>query len=273
MATRFLTNNVIDNATLFAYPSEYSGLPVSNVKKLSKSLVARLQSTPPSSFSEVQGTLAGQANTINCFIICGHNFKSSTILNIKLYSDYSYTSGSLLWSSGPFTVPSIRATDTYNVNINIPIWLPESIENVAAFSFTMQDDTLNYFQIYRLFAGEYFDSSIGASLNNTWYYNDNSKQYRTDFGSLRTDIVTPSKLIDFDLGTINDLERSSLARSLASVGMYKEFFISVFKNSCDETIKPLKELDYSGVVKLISVPKYTEFANKYYNTKIVVEEV
>ena len=48
-----------------------------------------------------------------------------------------------------------------------------------------------------------------------------------------------------------------------------DFFISLFPNSCNKT----RELDYSGIVKLTKIPKYTEYAQNYYSAKYIVEEI
>ena len=117
--------------------------------------------------------------------------------------------------------------------------------------------------------GEAIDMSIGVSFGHNLYWSENSNQYRTEAGTLRTDIYIPNKIIEFSLGTIYERERSNIQRTLSSIGKRKEFFISLFPQDCI----PSRELDYSGIVKMTKVPKYPEFAPNLYSAKYIVEEI
>ena len=263
MATRFLLKDYIQSASLSTNPEVYENLPVSNVKKLSKSLVMRSKNNTS---LEISGRLAGSKAT-NAFIIAGHNFTEGTLLQFYLYSDILYTT---LVYTDSITITS--STSSINGDLMcIPFWYPIE-ENTAAFKLQITNSyayPLNYFQIYRLMIGEYIESNVGASLNNIYSFTDNSKQYRTDGGSLRTDKLSKSKTISFNLANISEIERHNLQTSLAYVGKRKEFYITVFNNSCNEEL----ETDYSGIVKLLSIPKYSEYAPDFYSGSISVEEV
>jgi hypothetical protein len=268
MATRFLLNNYIDTSNLNSIPSAYPNLPIENVKYLSKSLVCRVFVAQNNSV-EISGVLA-DIKDINCIVFAGHNFEANTEVEITYYSDRPQTS--IITTLNPliYLVPSAFAV-TDNKMSCFPIWLDYMVNGVQSFKIkiTNVSTTSDYLQIYRLFMGEYIESTIGAFINNNWYYKDTSNQYRTEAGTLKTDYIKPHKVIEFDLGIINESERSKLSRNIARVGMQKEFYISIFKNSCQNS----KELDYSGVVKLTKIPSYTEFANRFYNSKLIVEEV
>jgi hypothetical protein len=270
MATRFLTNNYIDicafsdNSDFNTVTTWHTELPLDNVKKLSKSYVAR---SVDSNAKSIYG-LFSEEISLNCFIICGHNFLEGVTCNLSLYSDRFTT----LVKSINITIDSSYQYDSSSLSMtNLPIWITPTQNNIFSFKLTLTKNSapINYFQIYRMFAGEYNQFSVGAALGNSRYFKDTTEQYRTDAGTLRSDYTVPSKIIEFDISAIKESERSDLSRALAYVGKRKEFFISTFAESCNTK----KDIDFSGVVKLTKVPKYIEFANNIYNSKIQVEEV
>lgn len=265
MSTRFVIINQIDTSVLWTIPDTLSTLPIDNVKKLSKSLVSRsVYNTPYSIYG-----IFSQTTIVNSFIICGHNFTEGTIIILELFSDISFDISSRVYLYGG-VIQAYNSTITGDM-VNFPIWLDSPV-SVSSFKLSIYNSYLypmDYFQIYRLFCGEYLQSTIGAALQNVWYIKDNSEQYRTEAGSLRTEILTTSKVIEFNLNNIREIERSKIIRELAMVGKRKEFYISIFKNSCQSE----KEVDYSGVVKLTKIPKFTEIANDIYTNNITVEEV
>jgi hypothetical protein len=271
MATRWVTINYIDEAALFTNLEDrvddntYPQLSVNNLKRLSKSLVTRSLSS--SSFN-IYGVLT-QPETVNCFIICGHNFTEGTDISLQFYYDNSLDIDSRIYNYST-QITSANAEQS-GIMTNLAIWLDTPI-SIASFNLSMSvsiTNPTNYFQIYKLFCGNYFQSRVSASLGNIWYYKDGSNQYRTDAGSLRTDIVASPKSFEFSLNTITEIERSQLQRELAKVGMRKEFYISAFKNSCESD----KEVDYSGVVKLTRIPSYSEIIDNIYSGSLAVEEV
>lgn len=271
MATRFLLNNYVDTAALLDEPPMYAGLPVDNVKKLSKSLVARSIS---STVQVIKGNLSNPYVDVNGFVIAGHNFTAGVTYRLELFNDRNYIPGpSRIYDSGTITVTSDTAASTNrNIISSLPIWIPTTKSNIAAFRLTINIPTGNGLpavQIYRLFLGNYIEATVGASIGHSWSLGENTEQYRTESGTLRSNIMPQHKIIDFALDTITNSERSALSRALASVGLRKEFFISVFASDtyCEQSV------DYSGVVKLTKVPKYIEFANNTYSSKFTVEEV
>lgn len=264
MATRFILNNFIDLATLGlnSGTSVVNNFSLDNVKLLPKSSIVRFTN---SSFASFYGKL-NEAKTINSFCICGHNFIEGTTLILRLYDNttrtFPYVHQEIV------VLNSETAHDNTTYMNNLAIWL-NPIEGILSFDLTIVSSIPQYYEIYRLFMGNYIQTEVGASLNNIWYLSDTSKQFRTEGGTLRTEKSGLNKHIEFDLSTIREIERSELQYNLALVGKRKEFFISVFSNSCDYQL----EKDYSAVVKMSRIPSYSEYAYNIYNSKIVVEEV
>ena len=272
MSTKLVTRNYIDTTTLTANTSVNPNndamldtLPLDNVKLVSKSLVARSKNADTLS---ITGVLL-EAKNVDSFIICGYNFTEGTQYQLALYGDSDQQF--LLWSTGLQTITASNAGEDIYYGISyLPVYFTEMA--VYSFKLTLINSTTNpldYFQIYRLCFGNSESTSVGAALNHRLTYNDKSLQYRTESGTLRTDTIKKNKQIEFNLNNILESERADLVRTLANVGKQDEFFISTFDSSCDSD----KDKAYRGLVKLIRVPRYTEYAYGIYNTKILVEEV
>jgi hypothetical protein len=135
--------------------------------------------------------------------------------------------------------------------------------------FTVASDTgIPYFEVGRLIMGEYEEPTYNISYNHTMTWDENTSQYRAGSGTLRSDNPTVNKKFEFNINTIPEADRITLYKEFSEIGLTKDFYISMFPN--DNSYD--KELDYSGIVKLTKIPKYTNFITGYYKSSFVMEE-
>lgn len=262
---RFLIDNKIDSAYLSSNNPMYPGLPLDYVKVVSKSYVAR---TTTNSATIITGSLSG-VYPLSAFVIFNHNFTEGVEYKLDLFSTND-TGLPPDYTTGTLSVGSLEAItgDIHELN-SLPIYFPEIL--IKTFQLTLINSIANpisYFQIYRLFTGNYIEPEIGVSLNSNIYWQTKTKQYRTDAGTLRSDVISPSKTIEFRISPTNETDRVELQRTLSSIGKRTEFFIDLFHGCSGQ-----KPIDYRGLVKLKRVPKFTEFAENYYRSNYIVEEV
>lgn len=128
---------------------------------------------------------------------------------------------------------------------------------------------LSYYEIGYLLAGDYMSPTYNLSPKHSLEWTENTTQYRPESGTLQSDITTPNKRIEFSLNTIPESDRITLHEELINLGLNTEFFISIFPENSNYD----KEADYSGIMKMTKIPKYTEFLPNYYNSKFTMEEV
>lgn len=129
--------------------------------------------------------------------------------------------------------------------------------------------TIPYYEIGRLIMGDYSEPTYNLSYGHTLAWLENTTQYRTNGGTLLSDVSTSNKEISFDLRTIPESDRITLHKELVQLGLSKDFFISIFP----EEANLIKQRDYSGIVKFTRVPKYNQILCNYYRSSFVVEEV
>jgi len=133
----------------------------------------------------------------------------------------------------------------------------------------IEGQKIPYYEIGRVFLGEYIEPTYNISAGHDISWQENTKQYRASSGTLRSDIATKNKNFSFSLNTITESDRTNIQKKLMKLGMNKDFYISIFSDA--ETIS--KSTDYSEIVKLTKIPKYTHIICDYYKANYEVEEV
>lgn len=287
MTIRFLIDNYVDKGIVAASPVMETNLPVENIQLTSRSKVAR--STSAAS-QQITGTFAG-AKTVNAVVLARHNFVVGMTFRVQLYSDVGLTTQvydsttinltssnvqSELWSWGNFNWGlepwgGDKLRDRLDATPIFAHYCPSDQSNIRGFRITIANSTgdISYFELGRLFIGKYIQPTIGISKGHGLTWNEDTKQYRSDGGTLRSDKSLPYRQFEFDISVIDESDRIELQHQLRNVGMRDDFFISIFPG--DATLD--KEFDYSAVVKLARVPKYLEITQGYYKTKFLMEEV
>jgi hypothetical protein len=142
-------------------------------------------------------------------------------------------------------------------------WWADSISTKDAGIF------MPYFEIGRMFVGTYFEPTYNMSFNHSMSWEEKTKQYRTDAGTLRSDFSLPFRKYTLNLSVISEADRATLQEGLTQLGLRKDFYLSEFP----ETTCVNKENDFSAIVKLTKVPKYSEIQANYYKSSYTMEEV
>ena len=177
--------------------------------------------------------------------------------------------GSFLWGTEAWG--SSRSIVEFAPAANIVEWISTVQIGIRGFKIDIYKagGVVSYFEVGRLFVGNYIQPTYNIGYGHSLTWEETTKQYRTDAGSLRSDISLPFRKFEFSLGTITEADRISLQQELRSAGLRKDIFVSLFPEDASND----KKIDYSGIVKMTRVPKFTEFAQDYYKAKYTMEEV
>ena len=188
----------------------------------------------------------------------------------------SDTLGSSVWEWGSFlwgieAWGSDRETEEFSPPSNLVYWIPTPQLNIRGFKIELYKagSSASYFEIGRLLIGKYIEPTYNIGYGHSLAWEETTKQYRTESGSLRSDVSVPYRRFEFNLGTITEADRVLLQNELRNVGLRRDLFISLFPE--DASLE--KQIDYSGIVKMVKIPKFTEFAQNYYKSKYIMEEV
>jgi len=186
------------------------------------------------------------------------------------------TLGSNLWEWGSFlwgieAWGSDREKEQFTPPSNIIEWISAIQVNCRGFKIELfsAGSSTSYFEIGRLFIGKYIQPTYNIGYGHSLSWEETTKQYRTESGSLRSDISVPYRKFDFNLGTITEDDRILLQHEFRNVGLRKDLFVSLFPEDSSQD----KKIDYSGIVKMTRIPRFTEFAQNYYKAKYTMEEV
>ena len=214
-------------------------------------------------------------------IISTPNFDGIILPNFLIWdsgilSITTETLGSNLWEWGSFlwgleAWGSDRVKEQFTPPSNISEWITNTQTNCRGFKIELfsAGSATSYFEIGRLFIGKYIQPTYNIGYGHSLSWEETTKQYRTESGSLRSDISVPYRKFDFNLGTITEADRILLQHELRNVGLRKDLFVSLFPEDASRD----KKIDYSGIVKMTKIPRFTEFAQNYYKSKYTMEEV
>lgn len=225
-----------------------------------------------------------------------------TVTSLEAATDL-YQWGEFYWGAGPWGMD--KKDNILDGSGNIVLWLPATYQAVQSFRLVLVGTTvvvpdlfcnnatifcnnaaifcnqltaapvspssdlgIEYFEIGRLFIGEYIEPAFNISYGHSITWAENTSQYRPSSGTLHSDIVSKNKEFSFSLNTIPEADRIEIQTQLLEKGLSKDFFISLFPE--DSSVD--KQVDYSGIVKLTQIPKITEFRSSYYKSDYKVEE-
>lgn len=278
---RFIFPNVADDATLTCSPAELAALPVTNLQVQTRGDVWRSDSVI--SAQHILGDLSGY-QSISAMALVRHNLTATGTYRLRLY-DQTGQAGTLLYDSGTVTLGgTLLGWGSFSWGTDP--WGSDSLQGwpvpyvvawftaVLALSFDLElADTANpdgYLQAARLVLGAYFEPTynLGETLDMSW--REQSKQTRTEGGTLRTDEREPYRRFGFDLGMLTASERTTLMDRLRRAGLRNDLFLSCYPEDADADL----ERDHAGLVKLIEVPTMQANSNlpNIYRTQLVFEE-
>lgn len=281
---RVIAENFTDKSIL---TSDIENSNVKNLKYYSRSstfnTTAFNDSLPTQSiFMRLNGSEA-----VSAVILGRHDFPTGLEFQIFFYSDYEFNdeidrsdlliigeeeAGSdiipwedFLWGTVVWAEDSL--SEDLVLKSNYVYWLDSTI--VIRSMKIVIHITDRDVEIGRLIVGKHIEPTYTISYGHNIEWIENTKQFRKNGNTLRSNIATPSRKLTFDLKTINETDRILLQKAFRHVGLRKDLFISLFPNDIDKNKIKL----YSGIVKLTKIPSILEYAPMYYNSKYEVEEV
>ena len=280
---RIISNADFDSATLTSSLAMAANAPITNLQIGLRAKVARTASVASWTISGVYP----DAKSVSAVSLYKHNFSSLATMTVQLYSDTALTIqkgatftatlggvakefglafqpagwglGGVIWGGATFDAwPASYFTTWFT-----------TVEAVMGFKITITDaGAATYLEIGRIYMGDYWSPSVNVSYGATMGWQEQSKQFRTDGGSLRTEGYEPYRTFDLAFDVLNEAERAELLTMIRKLGMRKDFFMSVAPTAGGNL-----ENDYTSAVKLTSMPKFSTPYYDNYTTNITLEEV
>lgn len=269
----FVLDNKADDGSLLATPSPVATLPVSNLKKTNRSYVFRTTSTADQS---ITGNLAG-GQPLSAFVLSRHNITGT--VRLRLYPQ-NYQQGTVLYDSTALSAIDplpwgsfVWGTNEWGLPYNDG--LPDNyvlfFDSVLCASFQIDivdaSNADGYFEVNRLFLGQAtqvtYNMSWGASLK----WEEDTKQIRTDGGTLYSEPSLPYRKLKFNLQWLTEDDRAFISEKLRTVGKRKDIFVSAYPDNTDAKFN-----EYSFVGKFSSLPSFTHIFNNNFSSDYEIEE-
>ena len=264
---RLVTPNAADDASITVSPAAVSTLPVTNLQDSTRSKVWR-------STSLAQQTINGDFAAITAASAIGlfhHNLSATATIRCLLYSGAGQT-GSTLYDS------TATAVGTASAGRHSMFWPGSSGAGSSSFRILVRDDLSSpsdnedgYIEASRLVIGDYFEPGVNMSKGMQLSWQESTRQYRTDGGTLRSDNFDPYRRWSFRLALLTEAEREELLEIIRVIGMRQDFVISGYPTTGGAT-----ERDFSGLVKITQMPPFiyspADYALAKFEADLVMEE-
>lgn len=278
---RIITSKLIDAATVTSSPVGQANLLAANLQNPKRASVFRSTSTAD------QNILVNLSDvtSINAVVLYNHNMQTGATWRVLMYSGANQT-GTTLYDSGATDVFNVKSLGALNWGID-PLaphifndWenknqfcslYQDIVDGVQSLKITLSDaaNTNGYLEAGRLYIGMALESSINplwGDVTVSWL--DQSTQYRTDGGSLRTDIAQFFRSLSVSLSKIANTERAKFMELARWAGKRKDLFVSVFPTEGSE-----EERDYAMAAKFTNDMAQTPASWGVYSMQFELEEI
>ena len=259
--------NVADTAVITGSSNISSTLPLSNLQQTQRTKVVR---TTDVTQLQITTTFTGVAKPVSAVCLNRHNFSILAQWKVQVFSASGlvYDSGfvgmmkslplnQVEWgvdASGASAYDEFLDGDAISVS-----WFDTVMATSVVITVTDPSNAAGYLQAGRLIIGDAITPLVNPQYGLSSAWEENTKQVRSEGGSLRSDNKSQYKTYNFTLEHLSPQERGAISGAAGYVGLRKDWLISVFPGS-EEGVE---DRDYTAVVKFTTMPKATMWA---YNT-------
>ena len=268
---RFIADNFSDACTLSVTPAVVATMPVANLQTTAR---GRKMRTTNLTTQDIKGS-SSFGRPVQAFVLYNTTLSSNSTIRFRLYSDTSWTT--LIYDSGVINVFNIQSLGSYGNNWGftplgnsvfsgwgnpyVAHYMPTQLVG-SSFILTVTDvgNPAGYWDASRLVVGPILSPTTNIEYGFSFKWADNSTQYRTGGGSLRTDIAPEGsfRVAKLTLDRATEQDRVAFFEFQRTIGKRKDFFVNVVPMSSGET-----ERDFSIMAKNseINDMMWTDYTN------------
>lgn len=212
--------NYADLATLTASPIVTSTGPVTYLQSDARGDICLATSTAS---QDIKGTWGGTAYTISQLALWRHNLAYSDTIRLQLYSDTAWTAG--VYDSAALAAYASGLFDNWGWGFSNRYFTP--VTGVQSFKITVAASAAAL-QCARLFLGPYTEAPINPNYGFVLAPENNSKQSRSEGGSLRSYAKADWRSAQFDLQMKTEADRAAWYEISRYCGITKAFVASLY---------------------------------------------
>ena len=276
---RIISSNDFDAATLTSTPSAAVNAPITNLQNGLRAKVSRMATVAdPWVISAAWAT----ARPISAVCLYKHNFTGTGTIRVQIYAEAAMVTE--LYNSGVLSLGNMVAWGTEQWGAfqwggegfsewpasYYTLWFP-AVAGAMGLKITINDsgNAAGFLEIGRVYTGAYWSPAVNISYGLQMAWVEQSKQIRTDGGSLRTEGYQPYRAYSMALDTLSATERTTIANMFRKLGLRNDFFVSFFPEDGTDL-----ERDYTAAVKMTSSSNITaDHFDNFSVQSIQLEEV
>jgi len=282
---RFIFENAGDDAVYSdgngTAPNILATLPLTNLTKVQRTKVVRT--------SDLVGGMVinlnwgGSTKSMDGFGLMRHNLGTGATIQLEIFDGQNQT-GSTLYDSGAVAaLPTKTLGDLYwgvdPLGAQLfegwdsgegfsTMWFAQVAALSARVSIVDAGNPDGYIQAGRLVLGVASTPAINVSLGLANAWQENTKQTRSEGGSLRSDAKAQYRDINLTMGELDASSRTGFFENVRYVGKRKDFLASIFPE-CGGGV----ERDYTMQCKFSAMPNFVYWAENTYRVSFKLTEV
>jgi hypothetical protein len=268
---RICARNIIDTATMSASPALVTTLPETNLQTQQRFKTARSTSTA------AQDAKASWASAQRCNFVHTrmHNFTAAAQKRVRNYTDSAFTTGLIDNAAADcFAYTGFSRNDVFTEadfrllkNSTRYFTLMSTLQSMNI-TYTDAANPDGYFDISRIFAGEYFEFAYQVPFGgDALTFEDFGTQTRMDDGSLVTDKGPKARKLDLSAEFCSAADWAELLALLRYAGKDKDIFVSLYPG--DGTYL---EAYWQGLYKLADVGAFSRYFPTLARSKLTLIE-
>lgn len=273
-------NNSSDTATITdGNANILASLPQTNLQKAQRTKVVRTSNTSDLVLNMNWG---GAGKNISGVGLMRHNLSSAATWQVQIYDAQNQT-GTILYDSGAIDAIGVKALGDLDWGVDAlgasvfdgwdegnrfsTLWFTQVTGLSAKITLSDATNTDGYIQASRLFMGVSSQPSKNVSFGLKSSWEEGTKQFRSEGGSLRSDPSPQYRAFNMTLADLTPGERSGFFENVRTVGMTSDFLVSVFPE-----FGGAQERDYTMQCKFTAMPKFIYKSHNTHTTTFSLAE-
>lgn len=275
---RMIVKNLWDEATLtVATGTPISTLPLTHSQTYGRSKTAAI--TPDTDTTAIKFECS-ELSLASGLVLYRHWLSSTGLWRLELFNEPDLT-GDCVFDSGLIELTPTKTLGELDwlvdplvsgVFDNWPhkysqLWFPEVFFQSGRLTLIDSDGRDGLHEFDRVYLGAAFSPQFNFSYSFKHQWVSSEEQRKTAAGSTFSAQRPQARKLEFNLDYLTENERSRLSRAIQTVGVSKDFFISLYPEQGGQ-----KEVEYAMACFFSEVPPLTGDYFNNYNVPFVVQE-
>jgi hypothetical protein len=240
---RIVADNIVDRAGTTVTATSVA-IAAANLITNSKNEVWRSVAAVTTASVTTSWTNLENVNMVSMF----GNFSPTATMVVKCYSDtagatliYTHTStfcspATAIKVAGLTAAQSVSAY-AYGGGSVARVFFPVKSARRVTIDIIDTNNLQGYLEAWKLVVGEYFQPTYGAEIGASFSMEDMSKNYRSDSGTLHTDVGARYKKLTMNMNALKPVDQKAMWKIVSYCGISSPVWVSGYPDNTDRDLE------------------------------------